>query len=226
MIKILIKNRFYLMTLATVLICAVAFFVGEKIQSGNKLNYQVDFVSLHHGHQDVLELTRVESNQILFGKNDANKNSNIVESEKNRKINKKIAKQDSELPIKNLQSYISGFSSDLLMAVDLQEKFDTDEMDSALASEAEKDLAYVFYQGMEWQTFSPQEISCKANMCRVKLIISNEEENNKLMELISEEMQSEAIKYSFALPVNLPVEKIGYIYFVKSSLSGVLPGNK
>lgn len=230
--KILINNRFYLIALSAVMVCAVTFFVDEKFQSENELNYQVDFIA---------EPTRVYTNKFVSDDNAANKKNEYgnelesfnelesnkkLENEKNIKIEKIILKDDSNLQIQNLQSYVSGFSSDLLMAVDLQEKFDADAMDYALVNEAEKDLAYVFYQGMEWQEFSPQDISCKATMCRVKLTISDEQENNKLMELISNEMKLNNINYAFALPVNLPAEGIDYIYFVKSSLSGVLPGNK
>lgn len=222
--KKLINNRFYFISLfavmvVTILVFALMFFTNETSQSESTLNYQVDFVSVRDEHKVIDYYSANE-----------NLSNNKIESNKkieNDKVenDKKIENDDYELKIQNLQTYISGFSSDLLMAADLQEKFDADEIDAVAATDAEKDLAYVFYQGMEWQEFSPQDISCKANMCRVKLTISGEQENNKLMELISNEMNLNNINYSFALPVNLPAEGIDYIYFVKGSLSGVLPGN-
>lgn len=117
----------------------------------------------------------------------------------------------------SIQHYIQKFSSELMMAIDLQEKFDTDEMDSATATESEKNLAYVFYQGMEWQEFLPQDISCKKNTCRVELAMLTPEKNSQLMELLSAQMMTNNIRFMYAIPVSLPVENKEIIYFIKKS---------
>jgi len=214
--KILITHRVFLIAFCITLF-AVVFVFNTESGSENRLNYQVQFVSEKTANRKIDEF---KNNHEIVNKNQVDRKAEI-----SKEINTKTDRDDPEIQTKDLHSYISEFSSELLMAADLQEKYDADEMDYVLAAEAEKNLAYVFYQGMDWQEFSPQEISCKANMCRIKLKMPSEQESNKLMTLISDQMQLKNINYSFALPVNLPVEGIGYIYFVKSSLTGVLPGN-
>lgn len=114
-----------------------------------------------------------------------------------------------------IKKYLRSSSSELMMAIDLQEKFDADEIDTAIATDSEKNLAYVFYQGMEWQEFSPHEINCKKNICRVELAILTPEKKSQLMELLSAQMMATNIRFMYAIPVSLAVENKEIIYFIK-----------
>jgi hypothetical protein len=219
MIKIFIKFR--LVTLIFFIVILTLLWIYSTTSMDKDVHYKTDLVP-------VLNVNRVS---------DHPKSININAYKKHEKIKNKPASQlenqlehqpeeiDQERQAKEIQTYISEFSSELLLAADLQTKFETDAIDPQLANETEKILAYVFYQGMEWQDFSPQEISCKTTICRVKLSVSTEEKNIKLMELVSQEMKFNNINNFYAFPVSLPSEGLSYVYFINHSSLGVLPGN-
>lgn len=186
------------------------FFINSESQSEDISNHRVNFVSPD-------EFNYI--NSIKKEKNNKDPSANVPVNSVDHVVNK----VNPEIQFANIDDYLSQFSSPLLMASDLQEKFDKEQVDYASANSAEKDLAYIFYQGEDWQQFSPQEINCKSTMCRVKLGLLDEQENNRLIQLITDEMMLKNINYSFALPVSLPAERFQYIYFIKGSLSGVLP---
>lgn len=224
--KILTNRQFFLIALSVLVISVIVFWMNSKYKPENALNYQVDFVLTQNDNRYLVDHSGAKNDQHLYDRNTVSQkivNDKKTENDKKVEVHKKIDKSDFDLPIENLPRYVSSFSSELLLAIDLQEKFDADEMDNELATAAEKNLAYVFYQGMDWQEFSPQEISCKTNICRVKLIVVNDEKNNKLMDLISNQMKEQKIQYSYALPVKLPVEEVSYLYFIKNSTPGVSP---
>lgn len=124
----------------------------------------------------------------------------------------------------SLDAYVTGFSSEIMMAADLQERFDRDEVDPVAATADEKDLAYIFYQGMEWQEFIPQDINCKKRICMLVLTVDSAEKKSRLANLIYEQLKAGTMKFSYVFPVSLPVEKKELIYFVREDLLTTSPG--
>ena len=130
---------------------------------------------------------------------------------------------DHGVPL-SLDTYVTSFSSEIMMAADLQERFDRDEVDLVVATADEKDLAFVFYQGMEWQEFIPQDINCKKRICRLVLTVDSAEKKSRLANLIYEQLKAGTMKFSYVFPVSLPVEKKELIYFVREDLLTTSPG--
>lgn len=214
-----VKNNIFLAALCVVTACLFLIFVLRVPSNDRNFNYDVKLVSAKN---DKIEFS--ENNQPIKKQSAL---SNAMQKDHNLENSTELREVENSVNDKNIHQYLAKFSSEIMMAVDLQEKFDADEMDSVAASEAEKELAYVFYQGMEWQDFSPQDISCKKNSCRVKLAATTYDKKTRLVELISDQMSEKNINFSYAIPVSLPVEGNELIYFIrKNSLiryTGVLP---
>lgn len=207
--KILITNRCAWIVFLFSMVLLAIFLVDTKFFPVNETgsNYGVDFTSSQISISETVKYPEPISNTPTVDNPSINKTLTTTN---------KIHNKNSNVKLKDLGAYISRFPSQLTMAFDLQERFDADEINYATASESESDLAYIFYQGMEWQEFSPNEIICKSTICRIKLKTIDENNNTKLVELISKELMSSRLKYAYALPVSLPVEGITYIYFIKN----------
>ena len=204
--KIKIKNATFLIS------CCLSgisiFFIFNK--PNQNYNYSVNFTSKDKSY--LLNTKNHKQDEI---------NTKIIDRTSSKSgtgvADQPIATNPNSLiKIQDIGNYLGSFSSDLMMASDLQDKFDSDDEDPSLASESEQLLAYIFYQGMEWQKFSPSEITCKNTLCRVTLSPLDQDSTTHLMELISNQMMNNKISFSYAIPVYLPTEKKNIIYFIKN----------
>lgn len=208
--NILIKNLSMIL-FGTLVLCLSLFLIFSSSRSAD---YAVSFVSTEN---ELVEVFRLDDQEIF------SQSSALSGSENSLKMKQELAPAPSANS-QTLDAYLRNFSSELMMAADLQEKFDRDEMDHAAATAYEKDLAYVFYQGMDWQEFVPQDISCKKNICRLTLDIRSSDQKNRLMNLLSGQLMTGSIGFYSAIPVSLTIEKRELVYFIRDNAITTTPG--